>query len=108
RLCYLNFLNNAHYHVDHLEAAALPFLFTLYPGGGFELHNAETDFKLKRLLRSPMLRAVISTQSITTQVLRDMMCPVEMHELYGATINPTYLHSSDMTPRKAFNDRGST
>ena len=107
RLGYLNFLNNAHYHVDHLEVAALPFLFTLYPGGGFELQSSETDLKLKRVLRSPMLRAVISTQSVTTRVLRKMMCPVEVHELYGATINPTYLQSSGIRPRKAINDRGS-
>jgi lipopolysaccharide transport system ATP-binding protein len=105
KLCYLNFLNNAHYHVEYLEAAALPFLFTLYPGGGFELHSDETDLKLKRVLRSPMLRAVISTQSITTQVLRDLRCPVEVYELYGATINPTYLRSSDMRSRNALNDR---
>ena len=108
RLGYLNFLNNAHYHVDRLEAAALPFLFTLYPGGGFELQSSETDLKLKRVLRSPMLRAVISTQSVTTRVLGHMMCPVEVHELYGATINPTYLHSSGARSGKAFHDRSSS
>jgi lipopolysaccharide transport system ATP-binding protein len=94
RLCYLNFLNNAHYHIDALEAASLPFLFTLYPGGGFELNEHESSSKLSRVLKSPMLRAVISTQSITTDVLRRLQCPVEVHECYGATINPVYLSSS--------------
>jgi lipopolysaccharide transport system ATP-binding protein len=96
RLCYLNFLNNAHYHIEALEAASLPFLFTLYPGGGFELNEPESSSKLSRVLGSPMLRAVISTQSITTDVLRRLQCPVEVHECYGATINPVYLSSSGM------------
>jgi lipopolysaccharide transport system ATP-binding protein len=96
RLCYLNFLNNAHYHIEALEAASLPFLFTLYPGGGFELNEHESSSKLSRVLGSPMLRAVISTQSITRDVLRRLQCPVEVHECYGATINPVYSSSSDM------------
>jgi lipopolysaccharide transport system ATP-binding protein len=96
RLCYLNFLNNAHYHIEALEAAALPFLFTLYPGGGFELNEHKSSSKLSRVLESPMLRAVISTQSITTEVLRRLQCPVEVHECYGATINPVYLSLSGM------------
>jgi lipopolysaccharide transport system ATP-binding protein len=91
KLCYLNFLNNAHYHLEHLEAVALPFLFTLYPGGGFELQSEQTNAKLDRVLRSPMLRGVISTQSVTTDILRRMQCPVEIYQLFGATINPTYL-----------------
>lgn len=93
RLCYLNFLNNAHYHIEALETASLPFLFTLYPGGGFELSDGESRSKLRRVLGSPMLRAVISTQSVTTDVLRRLQCPVEVHECYGATINPVYLSS---------------
>jgi lipopolysaccharide transport system ATP-binding protein len=96
KLCYLNFLNNAHYHIEALEAASLPFLFTLYPGGGFELDEPESRSKLNRVLGSPMLRAVISTQSITTDVLRRLQCPVQVHECYGATINPIYLNLSGM------------
>jgi lipopolysaccharide transport system ATP-binding protein len=97
RLCFLNFLNNVHHHIDSLEAANLPFVFTLYPGGGFELHSATAKSKLTRALGSPMLRAVISTQPVTTDVLRLMQCPVEVHELYGVVVNPAYFRS--FTPR---------
>jgi lipopolysaccharide transport system ATP-binding protein len=95
--CFLNFLNNVHYHIDALEAANVPFLFTLYPGGGFELRSDAAKAKLARVLRSRMLRGVISTQPITTDFLRLMQCPVEVHELYGVVVNPTYFRSS--TPR---------
>jgi glycosyltransferase involved in cell wall biosynthesis len=45
-----------------------------------------------------MLRAVISTESITTDILRHMQCPVEVHEC-GVVVNPAYLHFSG--PRAA-------
>lgn len=93
RLCYLNFLNNAYQHVDSLEAANLPFVFTLYPGGGFEPRTATSKSKLVRVLASPMLRAVISTESITTETLKAMQCPVEVHEC-GVVVNPAYFCSS--------------
>jgi glycosyltransferase involved in cell wall biosynthesis len=100
RLCFLNFLNNVHHHIDALETARLPFVFTLYPGGGFELHSDAARSKLARVLGSPMLRAVISTQPVTTDVLRLMQCPAAVHELYGVVINPAYLRSSGpRTPR---------
>jgi lipopolysaccharide transport system ATP-binding protein len=106
KLCFLNFLNNAHHHIESLEAANLPFVFTLYPGGGFELHSDAAKSKLTRVLASPMLRAVISTQSVTTDVLRLMQCPVEVHELYGVVINPAYFCSSDQPAKRTIDPGG--
>jgi lipopolysaccharide transport system ATP-binding protein len=106
RLCFLNFLNNVHHHIDALEAANLPFVFTLYPGGGFELHSDAAKSKLTRVLASRMLRGVISTQPITTDVLRRMQCPVKIHELYGVVINPAYFRSSGPRPRAAIDAEG--
>ncbi|WP_375411314.1 glycosyltransferase [uncultured Bradyrhizobium sp.] len=103
KLCFFNFLNNTHYHVDALEAAGLPFVFTLYPGGGFELESDAAKSKLTRVLGSPMLRAVISTQPITTDVLRLMQCPVDVHELYGVVINPAYFRPSNPELRRTIN-----
>jgi lipopolysaccharide transport system ATP-binding protein len=97
KLGYFNFINNAYYHIEDLEDASLPFAFTLYPGGGFGLHNDESDRKLRRVLGSPMLRAVISTQSITSEVLRQKACPAPVHELFGATVDPTYLYPTGRT-----------
>ena len=105
RLCFFNFLNNVHHHIDALEAANLPFVFTLYPGGGFELHSQAAKSKLARVLASPMLRGVISTQPVTTDVLGRMHCPVEIHELYGVVINPAYLGASAPRAHRSI-DRG--
>jgi len=106
KLCFLNFLNNVHHHIDALEAANLPFVFTLYPGGGFELHSDAAKIKLTRVLGSRMLRGVISTQPITTDVLRHMQCPVEVHELYGVVVNPAYFRSSGPRAKTAIDPAG--
>ncbi len=65
RLAYVTFLENAHIFVPYLEYFRVPFVLQLYPGGGFGLHNPERDAKLDRVCSSPMLRRIITTQSIT-------------------------------------------
>ena len=66
---YTVFLNNAHAFLPILERYRLPFVFTLYPGGGFWLENPVSDDKLRRVCESKYLKAVISTQKITTEYL---------------------------------------
>lgn len=89
-LCYVNFLNNAFAYLPYIEKLGAPFIFTLYPGGGFELDDQLSVDKLATVLRSPLLRGVISTQGITSTVLTRMGCTVPVHEIYGAAINPIY------------------
>lgn len=93
------FLNNADRWLADVERHRLPFAFTLYPGGGFNLNDAESTAKLSRVLASPMLRAVVATQPVTLEVLRDMRCPVPVHEVPGVVVNPAYVAASQ--PRTA-------
>lgn len=90
-LAYVNFLNNAAQFLPLIEKAELPFVFSLYPGGGFDLNSSVTDEKLSGVLSSPLLRAVISTQPITTWRLRERRCPAPIHDIFGVTVNPVYL-----------------
>jgi lipopolysaccharide transport system ATP-binding protein len=53
-LAYINFLNNAHQLLPALQQHQLPFVLTLYPGGGFGLNEAESDIKLQAVLASPL------------------------------------------------------
>lgn len=87
---YINFLNNAHFFLPALSAHCVPFLMTLYPGGGFGLDEPESDAKLIEILESPFLRGIIATQTITLGYLKDKKCPVPVHEIYGGAINPIY------------------
>jgi lipopolysaccharide transport system ATP-binding protein len=70
-LAYIVFLNNADAFLPSLEIAGLPFVFALYPGGGFGLHDPEIDAKLDRVLASALCRHVIVTQAITMNYLLD-------------------------------------
>ncbi len=95
RLAYLNFLNNAVHFLPDLEAHRLPFVLTLYPGGGFGLHEPDSDRKLQRVLASPLLQAVIATQPVTADYLRDfavrhgLRLP-PLHLIPGVVVSPRY------------------
>jgi glycosyltransferase involved in cell wall biosynthesis len=82
---YIIFLNNIFASVQFLEKARLPFVFELYPGGGFYLNDAATDGHLERVVSSPMFRKVIVTQNVTRDyLLRKKFCRREEIEfIYG-------------------------
>ena len=70
KLAYVTFLENAYMFVPYLEYFRVPFVLQLYPGGGFGLHSPERDAKLDRVCSSPMLRRIITTQSITDHYIQ--------------------------------------
>ena len=104
RLAYLNFLNNAVLFLPALEAQRVPFVLTLYPGGGFGLGELESDAKLTRVLTSPLLRHVITTQRVTARYVRERLPrDVAMSEVFGVVANPIYFAPP---PARTWFDRG--
>ena len=87
---YINFLNNVHNFLPALSSNCIPFLMTLYPGGGFGLGEPESDAKLDKILESPLLRGIIATQSVTLDYLKAKGCKVPVHYIYGGSIHPIY------------------
>lgn len=69
KLLYFIFPTNAFNCLDIIEHYGIPFVFTLYPGGGFILNNSESDNRLDRLMNSPCFKKVIVTQQITYDYL---------------------------------------
>jgi glycosyltransferase involved in cell wall biosynthesis len=67
---YLVFLNNAYAFLPYIEKHRLDFVFCLYPGGGFNLNNEETDRKLRAVCGSPYFKGVIVSQRVTHDYLR--------------------------------------
>lgn len=95
QLAYLNFLNNAVQYLPHLERAGLPFVLTLYPGGGLGLDEAESDAKLLQVLSSPLLAGVVFTQPVTRDYVQAFVArhgltlpPFEF--VPGVVVNPLY------------------
>lgn len=92
KLAYVIFLNNLidkdFSYLNLLEKYQIPFVFTLYPGGGFALDNNITDEKLQRVFNSPMFRKVIVTQKVTRDYLiNNNFCNEKYIELiYGVVV----------------------
>ena len=87
-LAYTIFINNAFQFIEQFERANLPFVFTLYPGGGFHLDDAACERKLHRVLTSPCFRKVIVTQKISHEYLlsKGWCTPSQMEFVYGCVI----------------------
>jgi glycosyltransferase involved in cell wall biosynthesis len=85
RLCYVMFLNNAILFIDYIERCKLPFVVELYPGGGFQLYNQDSDQKLRRVVSSPLFKKIIVTQKISYDYLLDnLFCRADQIEMiYG-------------------------
>lgn len=88
KLIYIMFLHNVYASLQEIEDAGVPFIFTLYPGGGFALNNPSVDRQLRRVFASPCFRKVIVTQQVIYDyVVRKGLCPAGKIELiYGGVM----------------------
>jgi glycosyltransferase involved in cell wall biosynthesis len=84
---YCVFINNAAEYVHRFEQEGWPFLFTLYPGGGFEL-TAECARRIERVVQSPMFRGMIVTQAVTLRWLDEqrLVDPALTHFIWGVAL----------------------
>jgi glycosyltransferase involved in cell wall biosynthesis len=71
KLFYCIFIDNIYEYINYLEKFKINFVFTLYPGGGFQINNKDVDFKLRRVLSSTFFKKVIVTQNIIKDYLID-------------------------------------
>jgi len=96
QLVYFVFLENAIQFIDFIEQNKIPFVFTLYPGGGFQIGQVRSDENLRRICSSSYFRGVIATQKITRDYLiSNSFCDKEMVEfIYGGVFPSEYLASS--------------
>ena len=87
---YVVFLNNIYRFVENLERARLPFVFELYPGGGFYLDEATSDAHLSRVFLSPMFRKVVVTQNVTRDyLLRKKFCQEGQIDFTFGVVTPS-------------------
>lgn len=89
KLIYVVFLFTIISIIDFLEESRIPFVFTLYPGGGFLINDAKSDNQLRRIFSSPCFRKVIVNQKTTLNyLLKNKLCRRENIELiFGIPIS---------------------
>lgn len=90
KLLYIVFLNNAFTYVDFAMKKRRPFVFTLYPGGGFAFNNKESDNKLKKVMRAPNFKKVIVTQKpVYDYLISKKFCKEEQIEYIFGVVTDT-------------------
>ena len=104
-LAYLIFLDNAYSYLHLFEKQKIPFVFTLYPGGGFFLNNNKVNKHLSSIFNSSLFRKVIVTQIISLDYLiKNNFCPInKISFIYGAVL-PTNIYGHGKYVRKIFGE----
>ena len=108
-LVYTVFIDNAFKFIDIAERHRSPFVFTLYPGGGFRLWDRDSDSRLRRVLSSPSFRRVIVTQQVTYDYLleRKLCPPNQIQFIYGGVV-PSHLLANNVQDKQRFRENKST
>jgi glycosyltransferase involved in cell wall biosynthesis len=103
KLFYCVFINNIFANLGWIEKHKIPFVFTLYPGGGFEVDETNSDMKLKRVFGSTMFRKVIVTQNYTEDYLlnNDFCKPEQIEYVFGGVVPQNSLQK-DVTDKKSY------
>jgi len=103
KLLYTTFLNNAYDLIDVIECHKIPFVFSLYSGGEFQMDVPASDLKLVRIFSSPYFKKVIVAQVVIRDyLLKKKMLPESQIEfIYGPICNAEYLVST-VQPKKMY------
>ena len=104
KLLYCVFLNTVYGFVLPIATEfKIPFVFTLYPGGGFYLNDAKSDEMLKKVFRSPHFKKVIVTQAITKNYLLEKgFCREEDIEYIFGVVTPQHVLAQNTTCKEHY------
>jgi len=106
-LVYAVFLNNIYNFLQQITLYKTPFIFTLYPGGGFRLNQKESDRMLKEVFASPYFRKVIVTTKTTFDyLLNNNFCDKGKIEfIYGVVSQSNVFKIHDFEKKKMLADK---
>jgi len=103
KLFYCVFISNIYDNLKWLEKYKIPFIFTLYPGGGFQIDNEIIEKKLKKIFNSPMFKKVIVTQKFTKDYLINKnLCKDENIEFIFGGVVPQISIQKELNDKKSY------
>lgn len=89
KIAIVTFLNNTYDILPILNSYKIPFIFTLYPGGGFGLNQRESDEKLRQIFKSKYFRKVIVTQpNVKDYLIQKKLCDDKHIEYIFGVVTP--------------------
>lgn len=106
KIFYCIFYNHIVTVYKQLNRLKIPYLFTLYPGGGFNIECDTVKENLKLICSSPQFRGVIVTQKITRDyLLLNNICNADkIHYIFGGIVPQNSINSPK---RSGFNTKSS-
>lgn len=103
KLALVTFLGNTYNSLEILEEYQIPFIFTLYPGGGFFLNNEISDSKLRKICSSKFFKKVIVTQKNTYEYLIDKkFCTADQIEFIYGVVTPEEILKTKIENKKYY------
>ncbi|MEO8236814.1 MAG: glycosyltransferase family 4 protein [Flavobacterium sp.] len=106
KLFYCVFLSNIYRNLVWLEKYKIPFVFTLYPGGGFQVEDLISDQILQKVLASPQFRKVIVTQLYTKEYLiKNNFCEANKIEYVFGCVVPQLSLNANLSFKKKYPDK---
>ena len=103
KLFYCVFLCNIDQNLGWLEKYKIPFVFTLYPGGGFQIEDLISDQKLQKVLASPQFRKVIVNQLFTKEYLiENNFCAANKIEYIFGCVVPQLSLNTNITFKEKY------
>lgn len=89
KLAVLTLLENVTEELDFLEKNKIPFIFTLYPGGGFNIDNNDINEKLKKIFSSKCFKKVIvNDKRIQKYLLDNKLCDKKQIKMISGMVTP--------------------
>lgn len=103
KIAVLTFLANVRENVETIEKYEIPFVFTLYPGGGFVLDDPNCDLELKRLCSSKYFRKVIVTQkNVYKYLINKKICNKKQIEFIYGVVTPSEILKENNTNKRYY------
>lgn len=95
-----NIINALYDNLTFLEENNIPFIFTLYPGGGLSVNEKTSIENLKRIFNSKCFRKVIVTQdNVKEYLLNNNLCSEEKIKFIFGVVTPEETLAASKTKR---------
>lgn len=103
KIAILTFLANVRENMEIIEKYKIPFVFTLYPGGGLVLNDQNCDLELKRICSSKYFRKVIVTQkNVYKYLIRKKICNKRQIEFIYGVVTPSEILKENNTNKRYY------
>jgi glycosyltransferase involved in cell wall biosynthesis len=103
KLIYMVFLHNAYNFLPYIEKYNIPFVFTLYPGGGFQLRQEHSDNMLRRVFLSPLfMKVIVTTKTTYDYLLNYNFCDSKKIQFVYGVVTQTEIFEEQSVRKEKF------